>query len=65
MAVYFPTLIATDKKQNLEAYSVWDEAAQVYELFTDPNGKGYIGCADTRAEALKVAREWFADRASY
>ena len=58
-------LIASDKKQRLEVWQTWDEAAQVYELWASPDCDDYIGCADTRAEALTVARGWFADRASW
>ena len=61
----YPTLIATSPAQRLEVYSVWDDGAQVYELFADENGETYVGCADTRAEALAVAREWFNDRRAY
>lgn len=59
------TLIATDAKQNLEVWATWDSGAQVYELWASENCDDWIGCADTRAESVAVAREWFADRASY
>ena len=55
------TRIATDTKQGLEVWQTWDDSAQVYELWSDPDCQGYIGCADTRKEALAVAFDWFDD----
>jgi hypothetical protein len=60
-----PHLLATDKAQGLECWSTWDEGAEVYELWASSDCDDYIGYADTRAEAVRVARAWFADRASY
>lgn len=60
-----PTLIAVDRKQGLEAWQTWDESGGVFELWASSNCDDYIGCADTRAEALKLAHWWFSDRASY
>ena len=59
------TRIATDTKQGLEVWQTWDEGAQVFELWASEACDDYIGCADTRTEALAVAREWFAERASF
>ena len=42
-------------------YEVWakfDPTAKVYELFASRDATDYIGCADTKAEALKVAKRW-------
>jgi hypothetical protein len=58
-------LLATHKKLDLEVYANFDLTAQVWELFADNHGEDYIGCADTISEARQVAREWFADRASW
>lgn len=60
-----PSLIATDKRQGLEVWQTWDEGAEVFELWASAECDDYIGCADTRAEAQKIAREWFADRSAY
>jgi hypothetical protein len=60
-----PTLIATDKAQGLEAWMLFDESAGVYEVFASADGDDFIGCCDTRAECVIVAREWFAERAAY
>ena len=60
-----PHRIATDKAQGLEVWTTWDEGAEVYELWASDECSDYIGCAGTRAEALHIARDWFADRASY
>lgn len=60
-----PYLIARDAKQGLEAWILWDETAEVFELFSDPECRGYIGHADTRTDARAVARDWFADRDAY
>jgi hypothetical protein len=57
-------LLAKDRAQDLEVWAVWDEAARVYELYTDPEGEGYVGEADTRPEAIQVARWWFNERAN-
>jgi hypothetical protein len=48
-----------------EAYAQFDESAQVFEIFTDTEGEGYIGCADTMVECLQVAREWYAEATNY
>jgi len=58
-----PTLIASDK--GFEVWAVWDDAAQLYELFADQDGESYLGCADTRAECRSVARYIIDDRKSY
>jgi hypothetical protein len=57
-------LLATDRTQGLEVWAVWDAAARVYELYTDPEGEGYVGEADTRQEAVQVARWLFNERAN-
>lgn len=60
-----PHLIARDVKQGLEVWILWDETAELFELFSEPECKGYVGHADTREEAKLIARDWFADRATY
>lgn len=48
-------------------YEVWaqrDETAGVIELFTDPEGIGYVGCADSYDEAYTIAEEWVSERVS-
>ena len=62
--MHTPRLIATDKAQNLEAWALYDEIAGVYEIFASADGDDFIGCCDTRAECLIIAREWFAERAA-
>lgn len=57
-------LLATDRAQDLEVWAVWDDEARVYELYTDAEGEGYVGEADTRQEAVKVARWWFNEKAN-
>lgn len=54
-------LFASHKPKNLQCWSTWDESAGVYELWSDPDCQNYIGCADTRKEALAVAFDWFDD----
>jgi hypothetical protein len=63
MSMQTPHRIATDARQNLEAWCLWDESAEVYEVFASEECNDYIGCADTRFEAIKVARYWFAEQA--
>jgi hypothetical protein len=58
-------LIAFDNDLNLQAWSVFDHGAQVYELFLDPNGETYIGCADTHREAVQIATQYFKDVRSW
>ena len=41
-----------------EVWCKWDAGAEVYELFTCPNGRECIGCADTLAEAHQIARDY-------
>jgi hypothetical protein len=49
-------------KSGYEVWSQYDSSSQVYELFTDKDGVGYVGCADTPAEALEVAEDWVQQR---
>lgn len=60
MSQPLPTLILS--QGTYEVWSLWDESAEVYELFTEKECECYLGCADTRAEALEVAREWLRER---
>jgi hypothetical protein len=50
--------LLSDESKGLEVWAAWDDSAEVYELFTDAEGEGYIGCADTKQEAVKIARWW-------
>lgn len=59
-----PTLIATDERLQLEAWALFDDDAQLYELFASEACDDYIGNADTLADCTAVAQAWFADRAS-
>lgn len=51
-------------RNGYQIFGVFDRSAAVIELFLDENGESYIGCADTEAEALTVARDWLADAAA-
>lgn len=57
--------LTEDKDLGREVWAKFDDSAEVYELFASDDGSDYIGCADTKAEALSVAREHFADLRSY
>jgi hypothetical protein len=46
-------------------WAQFDDSADVIELFTDPEGEGYVGCADDNAEAYKVAVEWVEENLNY
>lgn len=48
-----------------EVWINFDKSAEVYELFASEDGDDYIGCADTVAEARKVASQWFEELMSY
>lgn len=39
-------------------YSQFDRTAEVYELFTDTDGVGYVGCADSIREAKQIAKDF-------
>ena len=60
-----PTMIARDAKHGLEVWQTWDAGAEVFELWASPECNDYIGCADTRAEAQRIAREWLVDYANF
>jgi hypothetical protein len=51
-----PTLVT--RNGNREVWSLYDTSAEVYELFAEPECECYVGCADTRAEARRVALDW-------
>ena len=38
--------------------AVWDESAQVFEIFADRDCDSYIGCADTISEAKQIGVDW-------
>jgi hypothetical protein len=40
-------------------WGMWDECAEVYDLYADPNGAEHLGCADTINEAKIIAMEYF------
>lgn len=46
------------EKHGYEVWAKWDIPAQVIELFTDDEGTGYVGCADTIAEAIEVSKQF-------
>ena len=37
-----------------EVWAKWDATAAVFELFSDSDAVGYIGFAETIAEAIKI-----------
>lgn len=48
-------------------YEVWakyDKSAELYELFTDKDGVGYVGCSDTLEEADVIAKDWVQEQMS-
>lgn len=38
--------------------AVYDQTADVYEIFADADCDSYIGCADTVAECRRIAQDW-------
>lgn len=54
------TRIASDR--GYEVWSKFSRDAGIYELFASADGNDYIGCADTRAEARRIAHNWIAER---
>jgi hypothetical protein len=40
-------------------WGMWDEGAEVYDLYADPDGAEHLGCADTINEAKIIAMEYF------
>lgn len=54
--------IASLPSKGLEVWMTWDQSAEVYELFSDRDCIGYVGCADSKPEAVQVAREWLKER---
>jgi hypothetical protein len=52
------------EKYGYEVWAKWDSSAEVYELFNDDEGSTYIGCADTMAEAVNVAKLFIDEQTS-
>jgi hypothetical protein len=50
--------LLADESKGLEVWTTWDDSAGGYEIFTDPEGEGYVGFADTKQDAMKIARWW-------
>ena len=42
----------------LEAWCVYDSGSESYEIFASEDADDYIGSADTKKDALIVAKEW-------
>ena len=38
--------------------AVFDNGAEVFEIFADKDCDSYIGCADTLGEALRISNAW-------
>jgi hypothetical protein len=55
-------LLTTHKDLGYEVWVHFDKTAEIYELFTDDEGVGYIGCADTLTDARKVASAFFEEQ---
>ena len=47
-------------KKGYEVWAKWDATAEVFELFSDSDAVGYIGFAETIAEATKIGH-WHID----
>ena len=47
-------------KKGYEVWVKWDATAEVFELFSDSDAVGYIGFAETIAEATKIGT-WHID----
>ena len=47
-------------KKGYEVWARWEEQAEVFELFSDSDAVGYIGFAETIAEATKIGH-WHID----
>jgi hypothetical protein len=41
-------------KKGYEVWVKWDETAEIFEMFSDSDAVGYIGFAETIAEATKI-----------
>jgi hypothetical protein len=52
------------EKHGYEVWAKWDKDAEVYELFNDREDGAYIGCADTMAEAVTVAKLFIDEQTS-
>jgi hypothetical protein len=49
-------------KKGYEAYINYDASGGLWEVFTDTDCVGYIGCADSREDAVRVGRDWVAEQ---
>jgi hypothetical protein len=45
------------RHRSREYWLVWDASAQVFEMFASKEADDYLGCFDTRAEALAYAKQ--------
>ncbi|MFC4484291.1 hypothetical protein [Cupriavidus campinensis] len=50
-------LLQTFPDMGREVWAKWDEEAGIYELFLSQEADDYVGCADSVADARKVARD--------
>ncbi len=64
LAEYFPDTsgqkpqrVGGIKRIYKEYYAQWMPDAKVWEIFTEAECEGYIGCADTLAEARAIAHQ--------
>lgn len=49
------------KHRGYEIFAHFDKDAELFELFTDTDGVGYVGCADDLREAKQIAKDFVAD----
>lgn len=52
------------KKKGYEAYIQYDKSGGVWEVFADTGPETYLGCADERADAVKIGKDWVEERAA-
>lgn len=43
-------------KNGYEYFTQYDSTSKTFEIFLDPEGESYIGCADTRNECIAIAK---------
>jgi hypothetical protein len=51
-------------KRGYEAYIQYDESGGVWEVFADTGPETYLGCADDRAAAAKIGKDWVEEQAA-
>jgi len=51
-------------KKGYEVWVRWEKDAEIFEMFSDSDAVGYVGFAESIAEAIKIGTWWIEEQQS-